>query len=94
MRRFYGQFSRIAEGNGLVWPWGSTAVGVRGWATRKLRSGDLTALAAIALGRPPSQPGPAERLIDRGFARERDDASLAVTISGRLALLVRRFLIW
>jgi hypothetical protein len=58
------------------------------WATRQLQSGDLTALASIASGRQPSHGGHAEWLAKRRFVRERPGKPVAITLRGRLALLI------
>jgi hypothetical protein len=64
---------------------------VRDWTTRGLRRGDLTALAAIARGRRPSEQNRRERLARRGFIdTASDDGPSFVTLRGRVALLLRK----
>ena len=62
---------------------------VKEWATRGLRAGDLTALAAIGKGAKIDSDR-IERLVRRGFLRERGDGAFAVTVFGRVALAIRR----
>ena len=62
---------------------------MRKWATRKLRSGDLTTLAAIARGSIVSSPERIARLRRRHFVEQRGDGQPAITVPGRLALLVK-----
>lgn len=62
---------------------------VREWATRKLRQGDLTALAALASGSQDVGEDRVKRLHKRGFVVERND-SVSVTTRGRVALMIRR----
>lgn len=64
---------------------------MRKWATRNLRSGDLTALAAIVSGCANTEPERVNRLSQRGFVVKKPDGRLAATIVGRTALAVRRF---
>jgi hypothetical protein len=62
----------------------------REWATRGLRQGDLTALAAIARGKRAQEQKRRKRLAQRGFITSRAADSLpSVTLRGRLALFMR-----
>lgn len=60
------------------------------WATRKLRSGDLSALAAIASGSAGYDDDRVDRLRQRGFVAAKDDGRVVVTARGRAALLIKR----
>jgi hypothetical protein len=60
---------------------------LRWWATRNLRTGDLTALAAIA-ERPKDVSF--QRLSERRFVAREPTGKLAVTFRGRMALQIRR----
>lgn len=62
----------------------------RRWATRGLRAGDLTALAAFTHGGTAPNNGCADRLHRRGFIRRDASGRVAVTLRGRLALKIRR----
>ena len=62
---------------------------IRRWATRGLRQGDLTALKRIARGAAGLGRRQAERLRRRGFVARRKNGRPAVTVHGRLALLVK-----
>ncbi len=66
-------------------------VDLRGWATRKLRSGDLTALSAIASGRAAEETRE-QRLLRRGFVCQHGDGRLGVTTLGRVALVIKRLI--
>jgi hypothetical protein len=63
---------------------------MRKWATRKLRSGDLTALAAVGNGCSAMDPDRIDRLAQRGFVAKKPGGHFAVTFAGRAALLVKR----
>ena len=63
---------------------------MRKWATRKLRTGDLTALAAIAHGAMRPEPERVERLSDRGFVTNKQNGDVSATLAGRIALLIKR----
>ena len=66
----------------------------RKWATQGLRAGDLTALAAISKG---SRPGDADRIARlerRRFVKRGPTGRTAVTLTGRLALGIKRAVIW
>ncbi|HTO60979.1 MAG TPA: hypothetical protein VMM15_06965 [Bradyrhizobium sp.] len=65
-------------------------LGLREWSTRKLQSGDLTALSAIAGGAARTDEDRLKRLSRRGFVAERRSGSYAVTARGRVALLIRK----
>jgi hypothetical protein len=64
---------------------------LRRWATRDLRRGDLTTLAAIASG---SVIDPNEKLIQRlkrrHFVIEKLDGEIMLSFRGRMALIIRR----
>jgi len=63
------------------------------WTTAKLRQGDLTALARIADRQSFNlEQSQIKRLSERGFLRRKRDNDLAVTLRGRVALLIRRFI--
>lgn len=62
---------------------------LRRWATRDLRSGDLTALRWLARGEGNPDNGQLERLLRRGFLREGADGKYRLTIPGRLALILK-----
>jgi len=65
-------------------------IGFREWSTRKLQSGDLTALSAIAGGASRPDEDRVKRLFRRGFVAQRRAGSYGVTARGRVALLIRR----
>ncbi len=65
---------------------------MRRWATRKLRSGDLTALAAIANGAARPEPERVGRLTERGFVVAKPNGNVSATLAGRIALLIKRVL--
>jgi hypothetical protein len=60
------------------------------WATRKLRTGDLTALAAIANGGERPKEVCFKRLSERKFVATQPTGQLCVTFRGRMALEIRR----
>ncbi len=62
----------------------------RRWATRGLRSGDLTALAALANCGPTPNNSSAERLRQRQFIRVNANGRASVTLRGHFALVIRR----
>jgi hypothetical protein len=62
---------------------------IKEWATRGLRAGDLTALAAIGKGAKADSDRIA-RLVRRGFLAERGDDAFAITVLGRVALAIWR----
>ncbi len=64
-------------------------VGIRDWATRKLHTGDLTALAAVADGLAVDEVR-LKRLQRRGFLSQLDDGRVVVTARGRVALMIKR----
>ena len=66
-------------------------VRIRDWATRDLRSGDLSALATIAQGGSERDQERIRRLTQRGFLASKVDGTLAITPFGRLALFIRQF---
>lgn len=66
----------------------------RTWATYKLKPGDLTALVSIASRRVRADEARLARLRRRGFVTERSDGSVAVTIRGRLAIAIKRSMLW
>jgi hypothetical protein len=61
---------------------------LREWATKGLRSGDLTTLAAIAR-RARGESDRVERFARRGFVMAKKDGEIAVTAKGRLAGIIR-----
>ncbi len=64
---------------------------LRKWATRGLRAGDLTALAAVGYGaKADNDRDRIERLVRRGFLTECSDGTFAVTVLGRVALAIKR----
>ncbi len=63
---------------------------IRKWATRNLRAGDLTALSAILNGSSIPEKDRVERLARRRFIAKKNDGRLAITLAGRVALVVRR----
>jgi len=63
---------------------------MRKWATRKLRSGDLTALAGVVNGCASTDRDRIDRLAQRGFVAKKPGGQFAVTLAGRAALLVKR----
>jgi oxalate decarboxylase/phosphoglucose isomerase-like protein (cupin superfamily) len=65
-------------------------VGIRKWATKSLRPGDLAALAEITRGHwnPPEEQR-VKRLNRRGFLKKEQN-KLVTTLHGRAALLIRR----
>jgi hypothetical protein len=64
-------------------------IGFRAWTTRKLHSGDLAALSAIAKGGRADEDR-IDRLTRRGFVAQRRDGRTFVTARGRVALAIRR----
>lgn len=60
------------------------------WATRKLRSGDLTALNEIAVRGEKPRDVCIQRLSERRFIAVRPGGKVAVTLRGRAALMIRR----
>ena len=66
-------------------------IDLREWATRKLRSGDLTALSAIARGGARADDERIDRLMRRGFLAQRRDGHRVVTARGRVALAIKHF---
>lgn len=64
---------------------------IREWATRRLRYGDLRALAAIAEGATVLEEDRIKRLRRRHFVAPRKDGSVRVVAFGWIALFVRRF---
>ena len=60
------------------------------WATRKLRSGDLSALAQVANGGQKPKGISVERLSQRRFVAVRPSGEVAVTLRGHVALMIRR----
>jgi len=66
------------------------AFGLTRWATRKLKSGDLTALAAIADGAAKPADTCLDRLAARHFIVKRTDGEIAVTLQGHVALMIRK----
>ena len=64
-------------------------VNMKRWATRELRSGDLTALKGVARGACNPENGQFDRLLKRGFLKKRTDGTPKLTIPGRLALVVK-----
>ena len=68
--------------------WG-LGVNLRRWATRDLRSGDLTALRGFARGDSNPHEDHCERLLRRGFLRESANSTYKLTVAGRLALIIR-----
>jgi hypothetical protein len=66
---------------------------MRKWATSKLRTGDLTALAAIVGGHLSTEPDRIDRLAQRGFVIKKPGGQVAVTVAGRAALIVKRLAI-
>jgi hypothetical protein len=63
---------------------------LRWWATRHLRTGDLTALAAVAEGGERPKDVCFRRLSERRFVATEPTGKLAVTFRGRMALEIRR----
>jgi hypothetical protein len=63
---------------------------LRWWATRHLRTGDLTALAAIAESGEKPKDVCFQRLSERRFVARESTGELAVTFRGRMALEIRR----
>jgi len=59
------------------------------WSTRKLRSGDLTALATIAHGSTAATEC-IERLARRRFVAKKPDGRIVVTLRGHVALMIKR----
>jgi len=62
---------------------------IRRWSTRKLRSGDLTALAAIADGSA-AVAECVDRLARRRFVAKKPDGRIVVTLRGHMALVIKR----
>jgi hypothetical protein len=60
------------------------------WATRKLRSGDLTALAQVASGEQKPREVSVGRLSQRRFVAVRPSGEVSVTLRGHVALMIRR----
>lgn len=65
-------------------------VRLKTWATHKLKTGDLTALASMANGRGQFEPQRVRRLLDRGFVSDNGNGNVAVTARGRIALAIKR----
>jgi len=63
---------------------------LRWWATRKLRTGDLAALAAVAQSGERPKDVCFQRLSARRFVATEPDGRLCVTFRGRMALEIRR----
>jgi hypothetical protein len=61
------------------------------WATRDLHNGDLTALRSVARGSAIARENQIKRLRRRGFVAERSDGTPAITMHGRVALLLKKF---
>ena len=70
-----------------------SAVGIKAWATEKLRTGDLTTLAAITAGNISDDKVRIARLEKRGFIAVKTNGSFKVTLQGRIALLIKRLLL-
>lgn len=64
-------------------------MGIKGWVTHNLRSGDLTALSAVASGCATKDDERIRRLLQRGYIVSKN-GKLVITPRGRLALLIRR----
>lgn len=64
-------------------------MGIRRWATRSLRTGDLTALSKIAKGSSVDDPNRIDRLRKRGFVTAKIDGRPEITLPGRLALAAK-----
>ena len=64
-------------------------MGLRRWATRQLQTGDLSALQDLKSGKRVESRSRIERLRSRGFVRGPVDTP-QITLSGRIALIVRR----
>ena len=65
---------------------------MRRWATRKLRTGDLTTLSAIAHGVTRPEPERVVRLTERGFVAIKPNGAVSATLAGHIALLIKRVL--
>lgn len=65
-------------------------MGLRDWAVRDLRTGDLSGLAAIARGATERDQERVRRLAHRGLVASTPDGKIAITPAGRLALFIRR----
>ncbi len=70
--------------------WGVCSHDLSTRATRGLRSGHLTALAALANGGPTPNNGSAERLRQRQFIRVDEKGRASLTLRGHFALMIRR----
>ncbi len=66
------------------------SMGLKRWSTRKLRPGDLTALAAIADGSAAPKETSVNRLAQRHFITRKADGRMAVTARGHVALMIAR----
>lgn len=64
-------------------------MGIKEWVTRNLRSGDLTALSAVAHGCATKDDERIRRLLQRGYVAGKN-GKFVITPRGRLALLIRR----
>ncbi len=62
----------------------------RRWATQGLRTGDLTALFALAQAGTEPNDGATERLERRGFIKRDRDGRISLTLRGRVAVMIRR----
>jgi hypothetical protein len=60
------------------------------WATRKLHSGDLSALAQVAYSGQTPRGVSVDRLSQRRFVAVRPNGKVAVTFRGHVALMIRR----
>jgi hypothetical protein len=84
-------FCRIGIGVGYDAYIGDYAVMVfKWWATRKLRSGDLSALAQVANGGQKPREVSVERLSLRRFVAVQPSGEVSVTLRGHVALMIRR----
>ena len=66
-------------------------IGLRGWATRQLHIGDLTALFATAEGRL-ADDDRIKRLARRGFVTAKSNGRPLITTRGRVALAIKRLI--
>ena len=68
---------------------------VEKWMTRGLRRGDLTALSGLAHGAMLSghEDDSIQRLSDRGFVSLQRPNGPRVTVTGRVAVLLRRYVV-
>lgn len=66
------------------------AFGLRRWSIRRLKPGDLTALASIADGSARSTSRSIERLARRHFIVRRSGGQFIVTLRGRVALMIKQ----